>query len=171
MPIHIKNALWGDSTVELLIDDGVIAAIGDRLESPTQAQIFDADGLLLWPGMVNTHHHLAQSLLKGMPAGIDAGLDEWLPAVPFNAWPHIDAENLYVAAMLGLSDLLLSGCTTCADHHYLYQAHGSQELEDALVQAADDVGMRFVLCRGGATTSGSHRGLTQTAIVNETLST
>ncbi len=169
--ILIRRANVDGEVTDILVRDGLIDAIGEDLHPPTGADEFDAHGLMVWPGMVNTHHHLAQSILKGMPAGIDADLNDWLPAVPFSAWPHFDAQTIYAAALVGFSELLRSGCTTCADHHYLYQAHLGPELEAALLQAAREVGIRFVLCRGGATTAGSHLGLTQTAIVNEDIDT
>ena len=157
--------------MDVLVEDGLIAALGQALDAPPDAEVFDASGLVLWPGMVNTHHHLAQSLLKGMPSGIDADLNDWLPAVPFSAWPHFDPDTLYAAALVGFTELLRSGCTTCADHHYLYQEHRGPELEAALLQAARDAGIRFALCRGGATTSGSHLGLQNVPIVNERIGT
>ncbi len=172
MPVTlIQNARWGDGTLDVLVDDDRIAALGAQLDVPATAEVFDATGLVLWPGMVNTHHHLAQSILKGMPSGIDADLNAWLPAVPFSAWPHFDPETLYAAALVGFTELLRSGCTTCADHHYLYQQHMGPELEEALLEAAAAVGIRFVLCRGGATTAGSHLGLSDAPIKNEPIET
>lgn len=170
--LTLVGGLTTQGPLDVRVDtvSGLIDAVGPQLDTRS-TEVVDIEGCVLWPGMVNTHHHLAQSILKGMPAGINCDLNEWLPAVPFAAWPHFDADTLYAAACVGFSELLLSGCTTCADHHYLYQQHYGEELEDALLQAAQDVGVRMVLCRGGATTSGSHLGLLQSNIVNEDLDT
>ena len=170
--ILIRHASLEGSTKDILVRNGVISAIANDLVAPPDVEVFDAEGLLVWPGMVNTHHHLAQSILKGMPSGINSNLNDWLIKVPFSAWPHFDAETMYVAAMIGFSELLRSGCTTCADHHYLYQKDYGPELESAVLSAAEDIGIRFVLCRGGATSTGSHLGLTNSGlIVNEDLDT
>lgn len=170
--LTLTGGLTTQGKLDVRVDthSGLIEAVGPQLDVEG-SEVVDIEGCLLWPGMVNTHHHLAQSILKGMPAGINCDLNQWLPAVPFAAWPHFDADTLYAAACIGFSEMLLSGATTCADHHYLYQLHYGEELEDALLQAAQDVGIRMVLCRGGATTSGSHLGLLQANIVNEDLDT
>ncbi|MBU2022684.1 MAG: amidohydrolase family protein, partial [Gammaproteobacteria bacterium] len=84
-------------------------------------------------------------------------------------WPQITPDLMYVAAKLGLYEQLRSGVTTCADHHYLYHATTSPELEDAVWRAAEDLGIRLVLCRGGATVQGSHKGMRNSGIVPESL--
>jgi len=156
----IRGALTVDGPRDVLVRDQKISAIGMGLSVPRDAEVFDASGLLLWPGLVNTHHHLAQSILKGMPAGMAADLNAWLPAVPFAAWPHITPETMYASARIGFAELLRAGCTTCADHHYLYDSSdNAMEVEAALIQAATETGIRFVLCRGGATIRGTHKGL------------
>ena len=158
----------------LRIVDGTILEIGRDFtancgEQINDEHVIDAHDCVIYPGLINTHHHLAQSVLKGVPAGLNVELGEWLASVPFRFWPHIDGELMYDAAMIGLSELLRSGATTCCDHHYLYHAASTPELEDALWAAADTLGMRLVLCRGGATTVGSHRGLANAGIVPETI--
>ena len=72
--ILIRHASFEGSTKDILVNDGVISAIANDLAVPLGAEVFDAKGLLVWPGMVNTHHHLAQSILKGMPSGINSCL-------------------------------------------------------------------------------------------------
>lgn len=165
----IQGALTPEGRLDVLVRGHRIAAVAPALEAPAGAVVIDARGMLLWPGLVNTHHHLAQSILKAMPAGIDLDLNGWLPAVPFAAWPHITPDTLYAAARIGFSELLRSGCTTCADHHYLYGADTSPELEAVLFQAAEETGIRFVLCRGGATSGTTHKGLGRSAIRTESL--
>lgn len=154
---------------DIRIKDGVIAAISSTLERESGDDLIDASGCVVYPGFVNTHHHLAQSILKGVPAGLNQGLGEWLASVPYRFWPQITPDLMYIAAKLGLYEQLRSGVTTCADHHYLYHASTSPELEDAVWRAAEDLGIRLVLCRGGATVQGSHKGMQDSGIVPESL--
>lgn len=154
---------------DIRIKDGVIAAIAPTLNREPDDELIDASHSVVYPGFVNTHHHLAQSILKGVPAGLNQGLGEWLASVPYRFWPQITPDLMYVAAKLGLYEQLRSGVTTCADHHYLYHASTSPELEDAVWRAAEDLGIRLVLCRGGATVQGSHKGMKDSGIVPESL--
>ncbi len=167
----IKGGLvYGHGYCDLLVSGSRIAVIGKDLASQPDsehAEIIDATGLLLYPGLVNTHHHIAQSLLKAIPGSLNLGLNDWLGAVPYRYWPHYTPDTLYAAARIGFSELLAAGCTTCADHHYLYHRDTSPELEQALLQAAREIGIRLVLCRGIATVKGSHRGMSSTQLVPE----
>lgn len=156
---------------DIRIHDGRIAELGRDL-NPTPEQpetVIDASGCVIWPGLVNTHHHLAQSIMKGVPAGLNQGLGEWLSSVPYRFWPRVTPELMYHAARLGLYELIRSGATTCADHHYLYHATTSPELEEAVWQAAEDLGIRLVLCRGSATETGTHEGMIEHRIEPETI--
>jgi len=168
--ILIRGGHTPTGIADILIFDNRIKAISEHTDrtsdltpnlaskTTSETTVIDASGMVVWPGLINTHHHLAQSVLKGVPAGIQNGLDDWLPAVPFAAWPHITPETLYTAARIGFAELLRSGCTTCVDHHYLYSSETEPALEQALFTAAEEVGIRFVLARGGATNAGSHAG-------------
>lgn len=152
---------------DIRIQSGVITELGYGLLVNENETLIDATDCVVYPGMVNTHHHIAQSILKGIPAGLNHGLGDWLASVPYRYWPQITPEIMYSAAKLGFYELLRSGATTCADHHYLYHANSSQELEDVLWQAADDMGIRLVLCRGGATVKGTHKGLAKAGVIPE----
>jgi cytosine/adenosine deaminase-related metal-dependent hydrolase len=92
-------------------------------------------------------------VLKGIPAGLNASLEAWLRNVPYTYWNRLDEEALEVAATIGIAELLLSGCTTCADHHYLFSESYSFDPAAVLFETAAKVGIRFVLLRGGATKS------------------
>lgn len=167
----IRNcqAIYGHAgQTDLRIRHNRISDIGHKLEVQ-DAQVIDGRHCVLYPGMVNSHHHLAQSLFKAVPEGLNHGLGEWLASVPYRFWPHMQPDDVYLAARLGLLELVRSGATTCADHHYLYHADVSEELEAAVWQAADELGVRLVLCRGGATIKGSHKGLASAGIEPETL--
>jgi 8-oxoguanine deaminase len=169
----IKGALVpGHGICDVLISGNRIHSIGQQLLTPPEletADTIDATGLLLWPGLINTHHHIAQSLLKAVPGSLELGLSDWLGAVPYRYWPHYTPECMYAAARIGFSELLAAGCTTCADHHYLYHSQTSPEQEQAVLQAASEIGIRLVLCRGIATVKGSHRGMRSTTIAPESL--
>ena len=135
---------------DIRVTDGTIAAIG-RLAPQPGERIYDATDCVVYPGWVNTHHHLFQSLLKGVPAGINLPLVEWLAAVPVPYRRFIDEEMLRLAATIGIAELLLSGCTTVADHHYGYWPRMPFDASAALFDVAERLGVRFALARGGAT--------------------
>ncbi|WNL39132.1 amidohydrolase family protein [Halomonas sp. PAMB 3232] len=157
------------AATDIRIRDNRIVELGTDLPVQQDEHIINANGCVVWPGLVNTHHHLAQSILKGVPAGLNQGLGEWLGSVPYRFWPKITPTQMYHAARLGLYEMLRSGVTTCADHHYLYHHDTTPELEDAVWQAADELGIRLVLCRGFATEAGTHKGMARHNILPETL--
>ncbi len=171
MDYLVKNAsaiACAQSNVsDIRIRNGKIAELGNHLLAEQGEKVIDAQGCVIYPGLVNTHHHLAQSILKGIPEGLNQGLGEWLASVPYRYWPQITPQMMYHAARLGFYELVRSGTTTCADHHYLYHANSSKEMEEAVWQAAEDMGIRFVLCRGGATVKGSHKGLAKAGVIPE----
>ena len=132
------------------IADGRIAAVG-ALERRDGEDVIDASGCVIYPGLVSTHHHLFQCVLKGVRTGIDAPLLAWLQAVPFSYWHKIDEQALRTAARIGLVELLLSGTTTAADHHYLFAESYRFDPADVIFEVAAELGIRLVFCRGGAT--------------------
>lgn len=135
---------------DIRIRDGRIHELG-RLDPYPGERVLDASDCVVYPGWVNTHHHLFQSVLKGVPAGINVPLAQWLVEVTGRYRHRIDAEALEVAATIGLAELLLSGCTTVADHHYLYYPGIGHDGAQILFSVADRLGVRFALCRGGMT--------------------
>src|SRR6516165_1798952 len=132
------------------IRDRRISAVG-ALEPAPGERLIDASGCVIYPGLVSTHHHLFQCVLKGVRAGIDVPLLAWLRAVPYSYWHKIDEEALRTAARIGLVELLLSGTTTAADHHYLYAESYRFDPSHVIFEVAQELGMRLVFCRGGAT--------------------
>jgi len=127
-----------------------IVAIGALMPEPGEPTI-DATDCVVYPAWINTHHHLFQSLLKGEPRGLNATLTPWLAATPYRFRAGFDAERFRLAARIGLVELMLSGCGTVADHNYLYYPGMSFDASAILFDEADRLGLRFVLCRGGAT--------------------
>jgi cytosine/adenosine deaminase-related metal-dependent hydrolase len=132
------------------IRDGVIVAIGALQAEPNERSL-DASGCVVYPGLISTHHHLFQSVLKGVRSGINLPLAGWLRSVSYTFWSKIDEEALAVAARIGLTEMLLSGTTTVADHHYLFSDTFRFDPAQVIFEVARSLGIRLVFCRGGAT--------------------
>ncbi len=140
----------------LFIQDGVIQAVGPTSELPATADyVLDATGHLVLPGLVNCHHHLYQTLTRALPAAQDANLFNWLKTL-YPIWAELNPDAVYTSALVGLSELLLSGCTTAADHLYLFP-NGSR-LDDE-IRAAQELGIRFHPTRGSMSLGESQGGL------------
>ena len=135
---------------DIRVVDGVISALGQLTPLPGERCI-DAGGCVAYPAWVNTHHHLFQSLLKGDPGGIDAALTPWLAATPYRYRAAFDETLFRLAVRIGLVELMRSGCGTVADHNYLYYPGMPYDTSAILFEEAEALGVRFVLCRGGAT--------------------
>lgn len=164
-PLLIKNALrvvtMDDAGTELagadvLIRGRVIVSVGKDLEEPG-ARVLDARGCVVIPGMVNTHHHLCQTLTRATPAAQDAKLFDWL-VYHYTVWRHLTPEYAALGATVGLGELLLTGCTTSTDHTYLYP-RGLTGLVDAQIEAAKTLGIRFHPTRGSMSVGSSKGGL------------
>ena len=147
---------------DILVNDGVIVDVGENLDA-TEATIFDAAGKIITPGLVNTHHHLYQTLTRAVPGAQDALLFGWLQRL-YPIWSRFGPEEMYVSAQIGLAELALSGCTLTSDHLYLYP-NGSR-LDDTIA-AAQDIGMRFHATRGAMSIGESDGGLPPDALVED----
>src|ERR1700742_4528501 len=134
------------------VRDGVIAGLGALQPEPGERRL-DARGCVIYPGLISTHHHLFQSVMKGVRSGINLPLAGWLRSVPYTYWSKLDEEALAVAARIALSELLLSGTTTAADHHYLFSDTFRFDPAQVIFEVARSLGLRLVFCRGGATVS------------------
>ena len=140
----------------LFARDGVIELVAeDALLPETADLVLDLRGQLLLPGLVNCHHHLDQTLTRALPAGQNAGLFAWLRA-HYPIWARRTPEQTRTAALVGLAELLLSGCTTVFDHSYLF-ANGCRV--DDQIAAAREIGVRFVASRGSMSLGESQGGL------------
>ncbi|MEF3046335.1 8-oxoguanine deaminase [Pseudotabrizicola sp. L79] len=154
---------------DILIRDGAIAAVGHGLQASGAEEIL-AQGCAVTPGLVNTHHHLYQTLTRAVPGGQDALLFGWLKTL-YPIWARFGPEEMFVSAQVGLAELALSGCTLTSDHLYLYP-NGSR-LEDT-IHAAAEIGLRFHPTRGAMSIGESLGGLppdslveTEPAILND----
>lgn len=144
---------------DLLIRDGQIARIGQGLT--TDGEVHDLGGCVVTPGLVNTHHHLYQTLTRAVPAGQDALLFGWLQTL-YPIWARFGPDEMFTSAQIGLAELALSGCTLSSDHLYLYP-NGSR-LDDTIAAAAE-VGLRFHPTRGAMSIGESDGGLPPDTLV------
>jgi len=144
----------------VLVSDGLVEAVGDRAAPPAET-VVDVGGAVVTPGLVNTHHHLYQTLTRARAQ--EATLFEWLREL-YPVWARIDAEAEYAAARTGLAELALSGCTTVFDHHYVFP-RGREGLWEAEVQAARELGVRIVASRGSMDLGESDGGLPPDSLV------
>ena len=148
--------------VDIHLKGGIIAAIGSNL-AVENAQIIDVAGCVITPGLVNTHHHLYQTLTRAVPGGQDALLFGWLQTL-YPIWSRFGPDEMFTSAQVGLAELALSGCTLTSDHLYLYP-NGSR-LDDTIA-AAGEVGLRFHPTRGAMSIGVSDGGLPPDALVEK----
>ena len=146
----------------LLIEDGLVGAVGGGAP-PEVDETVRLGGALVTPGLVNTHHHLYQTLTRTRAQ--EADLFTWLKTL-YPVWAGIDAESEYAAARTGLAELALSGCTTVFDHHYVFPG-GRDGLIEAEVRAARELGLRIVASRGSMDLGESQGGLPPDSLVEE----
>jgi len=147
----------GERIVECLPAGGEPAAPCDR--------VFDASEHVVLPGLVNTHHHFYQTLTRAHGPALDKELFDWLKAL-YPVWAGLTPEHLDAATRLALAELLLSGCTTAADHHYVFPA-GLEEAVDIQAAAARDLGVRVTLTRGAMNLSVEDGGLPPASVVQD----
>lgn len=164
---HVSHCLTMDDAgtelcaVDILLRDGQIAEIGQRLE--TTAPSLDCSNCLVTPGLVNTHHHLFQTLTRAVPGAQDAALFGWLQTL-YPIWSRFTPDHMETSAVIGLAELALSGCTTSSDHMYLFP--NGARLDDSIA-AASLVGLRFHPTRGAMSIGVSDGGLPPDALVED----
>ena len=146
----------------VLVDDSVVSAVGGG-DPPEADEVIDLAGAVVTPGLVNTHHHLFQTLTRARAQ--EADLFTWLREL-YPVWARLDDEAEYAAARTGLAELALSGCTTVFDHHYVFP-RGTSGLVEAEVQAARELGVRIVASRGSMDLGESEGGLPPDSVVEE----
>ncbi|KAA9152237.1 8-oxoguanine deaminase [Amycolatopsis acidicola] len=146
----------------VVIEDGRIVAVG---AGPVEADVhLDGSGCLVTPGLINTHHHLYQWATRGLAA--DSTLYQWLVTL-YPVWRELDTDITHAAASAGLARLALTGCTTVADHHYVFPREGGDQVA-ALVEAARRIGVRAHLVRGSMDRGESDGGLPPDNLVEDT---
>jgi len=176
MDLFIKNAsyVWpgGEAPVEenvsILVKGSTIVAMGDAAslaKDAAQARTIDGEGLVIMPGMVNTHHHFYQTLTRNFPAVQNAELFEWLINL-YPLWAKLTPDDFHLSTTIASLELLASGCTTSVDHSYLVP-NGQTVLYERQIEATRRTGLRFHVCRGSMSRSKKDGGLPPDCVVQD----
>jgi 8-oxoguanine deaminase len=148
----------------LFVVDNVIQQVGPRAELPSEAdEIIDARGMIILPGLVNTHHHFFQTLTRNVPAAQNAKLFDWL-VTHYPIWAGLTPEAIAVSTKIAVAELIRSGCTTTSDHTYLWP-NGAKV--DDQIAAAQEFGIRFHAARGSMSVGESKGGLPPDSVVED----
>jgi 8-oxoguanine deaminase len=152
----------------LLVRDNVIESVGSTTDLPLDInaqvdEVLDLSGYIVLPGLVNTHHHMYQSLTRAVPGVQDQELFDWLTGL-YKVWANLTPEMVYISALTAMAELMLSGCTTASDHLYIYP-NGSR-LDDE-IRAAKEIGIRFHASRGSMSLGRSKGGLPPDSVVED----
>ena len=148
----------------IFIRNHVIEAIGPASDLPQTAdKVINAANHVVIPGMVNTHHHMSQSLTRAIPGVQNAELFSWLTGL-YPIWAGLQPDMIYASTQTAMAELLLSGCTTSSDHLYIYP--NGVKLDDCIA-AAQEIGMRFVATRGSMSVGQSKGGLPPDRVVEQ----
>ena len=159
-------AVLGDAGGGIVVQDGRIVELVPAGGAPVRpAATWDASRHVVLPGLVNTHHHFFQTLTRCLPAAMDRTLFGWLQAL-YPVWARLTPEALDAAVTLAMAELLLSGCTTTTDHHYVFPP-GLEDAIDIEAAAAARLGLRAVLTRGSMDLSQRDGGLPPDAVVQD----
>jgi len=163
--IWIKNPLANftanslDASGGLVIEGNIIVDVLGTGQTPVQScdQVFDASEYVLLPGLINTHHHFYQTLTRAWAPVVNQPLFPWLKTL-YPVWARLSPDALKLASKVALAELLLSGCTTTTDHHYLFP-DGMEQAIDVQVEAVNELGMRALLTRGSMSLGEEDGGL------------
>lgn len=150
------------ANASVFVQDGIITHIGQSSDVPEHADaVIDASQHVVVPGLINTHHHMYQSLTKAIPRVQNAELFSWLQGL-YPIWAGLTPEMVQVSTQVAMAELMLSGCTTSSDHLYIYP--NGVRLDDS-IEAAHTMGMRFVATRGSMSVGQSDGGLPPDQVV------
>lgn len=151
----------------IVVRNGRIVELVPAGGQPATADIatYEASAHVVLPGLINTHHHFYQTLTRALPAALDRELFPWLQAL-YPVWARLTPENLHLGVSVAMAELLLSGCTTTTDHHYVFPA-GLEQSVDIEVAVAQRLGMRVLLTRGSMNRSVKDGGLPPDSVVQD----
>jgi cytosine/adenosine deaminase-related metal-dependent hydrolase len=147
------------------ITGGFITGVGPPGEEPPATRVLRADGCLVTPGLINTHHHIYQNLTRSFAPAVNGDLFTWLSTL-YPVWARLDEEAAYVSAWVGLAELALGGCTTTTDHLYVHPRGGGDHIS-AEIAAAQELGVRFHPTRGSMSLSQKDGGLPPDSVVQD----
>ena len=170
MKIWLKNPLCilaENSDGGILVEDKKIIELIPSGKQPSTSydSIFDAHNHIILPGLINLHHHFYQTLTRVLPEAINKKLFPWLQTL-YPIWSGLTPDALRVSTRLALAELLLSGCTTTSDHHYIFPS-GLDNAIDIQVEEANNLGIRVILCRGSMDLSQKDGGLPPDTVVQK----
>jgi cytosine/adenosine deaminase-related metal-dependent hydrolase len=172
--VHIKNAsaiITVDDenrvlyNADILVRDGIITEIGQNL-SPGPAETIDAGGCWIYPGLVNTHHHLYQTFTRNLPFAQSLELFPWLVAL-YEIWRGLDDETVYYSSLAGMGELIKYGCTTIMDLHYIFPKGRENNFIERQFDAASLLGIRFHASRGSMSRGRKDGGLPPDDLVQD----
>ncbi|WP_300752796.1 8-oxoguanine deaminase [uncultured Brachyspira sp.] len=158
------------NSANILIENGVITYIGEIGEKETVIEeknadrVIDASGYFVYPGLINTHHHLFQIFSRNLPQVQNMELFEWLTNL-YEIWKNLNSEVVYYSSITAMGELLKTGCTTCFDHHYLFPNNNAEGIIDSQFRAAKDLGIRMYASRGSMDLSKKDGGLPPDSVV------
>ncbi len=155
--VTMDNSLNEVKNGDIYIEGNEIKDVGKNLQYKAD-EVIDATGMVVYPGFINTHHHLYQTLTRNIPSLQDAKLFDWLTGL-YEIWRELTPEGVYVSALVGMSELLLTGCTTTTDQYYVFPHSQPKDLIDYEIKAAKEIGMRFIPTRGSMSRGKSKGGL------------
>ncbi|MCY6369211.1 8-oxoguanine deaminase [Clostridium ganghwense] len=152
--------------VDILVNNNEIVSIGKNISVDENVEIIDCSNLMALPGFVNTHHHLYQTLFRGIQEVQEKPLFPWLVGL-YEFWKHLTPEAVHYGALVGFSELLRTGCTTTMDHHYVFPENKPGTLIDDQLRAASQIGIRFHATRGSMSLGRSDGGLPPDCVVQK----
>lgn len=148
----------------IALQDGRVHSAGTSAQEPPQAEtVIDADGRVVTPGLVNTHHHMYQNLTRAYAPAVNGTLFQWLTEL-YPRWAALDEESVQLSTYVACAELLMGGCTTSSDHMYV---HPRPRLIDAQISATTEIGFRFMANRGSMTRSVEDGGLPPKEVVQD----
>lgn len=150
------------NNVNVLIQDGIITKIST--EEMAADDVIFASHMVMYPGLINTHHHLYQTFSRNLPQVQNMELFPWLKTL-YEIWKNVDNDVAYYSSLTGMGELLKTGCTTCLDHHYVFPKEKGHGITEAQFAAADALGIRFHATRGSMDLSVKDGGLPPDSVV------
>jgi cytosine/adenosine deaminase-related metal-dependent hydrolase len=150
---------------DILVKDGVIAEMGENISASAEKTL-DARGCWIYPGLVNTHHHLYQTFTRNLPLVQKMELFPWLLAL-YEIWRGLDDEAVYYSSLTGMGELIKYGCTTIMDHHYVFPRERKNNFIAMQFDAAEALGLRFCASRGSMSRGRKDGGLPPDDLVQE----
>lgn len=152
------------NNVNIFIEDGVIKHIGNEVFDADE--VIDAKDMIVYPGLINTHHHLYQTFTRNLPDVQNMELFPWLTYL-YEIWKGLDSDVIRYSSMVGMGELMKCGCTTCFDHHYVFPKDAEGTLIDTQFDAAKELGIRMFASRGSMDLSKKDGGLPPDSVVQE----